>query len=450
MTRWLLALGMGLATFAGSMPAQPLEEMPLSLADAVAKGLKANLAVVAAEIAMDSSAAGERRAFAALLPKLNITVAESARQTNLAAFGFTGFGGAFPGFRSVVGPFALFDARANLTAPLVDRSARLERRSTIENQGTSRETAEDARDTIASLVASLYYQSVALESRLKTAEAQRDTAKALLQQAQDQKAAGGVAGIVVLRAQVQLQSDEQRVIASRNDWAKKKLQLANAISLPLTQPIRLTDTNMSDAPVALTAQQAVTEALQTRADYRSTASRIRAAELHLQAVRAERRPTVGAQADYGVIGQKPTAVHGTFSATIGLRVPVFEGGRVEADISQADAQLRDQQARQKSLGERIDLEVRTTMLDVDSAALRVAAARVATTLADLQLEQARDRFAAGVSDNLEVVQSQTAVAVAQDNYIAGLLELQLAKAALARALGQTERNLGRFLTGRTQ
>jgi outer membrane protein TolC len=206
---------------------------------------------------------------------------------------------------------------------------------------------------------------------------------------------------------------------------------------------------MNEAAVGISTDDAVSQALQGRADYRSGAARIRAAEIHLQAARAERLPSAGLQADYGILGKNLINTHGTFSTTIGLRVPVFEGGRISADVAQADAQLREQRARQQSLADRIGLDVRTTMLDVESASQRVAAAKIATTLADLQLEQARDRFLAGVTDNLEVVQAQTAVAVAQDNYIAGLLELQLAKATLARTLGQTEQNLGRFLTGRT-
>ena len=290
---------------------------------------------------------------------------------------------------------------------------------------------------------------MALESRLHTAESQRSTAERLYQQAHDQKAAGVVAGIDVVRAQVQLQFDEQRVIAARNDWAKQKLRLANAIGLPLTQQIRLTDSQMSETAVDLTPDQALHEALQSRADFRGYASRVKAAELRVQAARAQRMPTVGAQTDYGIIGRNPLQTHGTFSATIGVRVPLFEGGRIEADVQQADAQLREQRARQNDLASHIDLEVRSALLDVESSSQRTAAAKTATKLADLQLEQAQDRFTAGVTNNLEVVQSQSAVAVAQDNFINSLFELQLAKAALARAIGQTERNIQRFLTGRS-
>jgi len=422
---------------------------PLSLADAVTRGVRTNIAVLVNETNRDSAIGADKRALAALLPNLSISVAESVRQTNLAAFGFSGFAGSFEGFKSVVGPFGLFDARAALNMSLLDLSSRYGRQASTENVASSREAIDDARDTVASLVASLYYQAVALESRLRTAEAQRATSERLYQQAQDQKNAGVVAGIDVLRAQVQLQGDEQRVIAARNDWAKQKLRLANAIGMPLTDPIRLTDTQMSETTVDLTLDGALQEALQGRADYRSYATRIRSAELRVQAARAERLPTVGVQSDYGLLGKSAVQTHGTFSVTAGVRVPIFEGGRIEGDIQQADAQLREQKARQMDLANHIDLEIRSAMLDIESASQRTAAAKTATRLADLQLEQARDRFTAGVTDNLEVVQSQSAVAVAQDNYINSLFELQLAKAALARALGQTERNLQRFLIGRS-
>jgi len=431
---------------AGCLGAQ---EMPLSLADAVSRGVRTNIEVLVTETSRDVALGADKVALAALLPNLSVSVSESARQTNLAAFGFTGLAAGFSGFKPIVGPFALFDARAALNMSLLDLSARYARRAATADTSTTREAIDDARDTIASMVADVYYQTVALESRMRVTEAQRTTSERLLQQAQDQKNAGVVAGIDVLRAQVQLQIDEQRVISTRNEWEKHKLQLANAIGLPLSQPIRLTDTMVVPNPAGVTVDEAYQEALKGRADYRAYESRVHAAELRVQSARAQRLPTVGVQADYGLLGQTAIQNHGTFSVTAGVSVPVYEGGRISGETMEADARLREQRARQKDLANHIELDVRSALLDVDSAILRAAAARTATGLADRQLEQAQDRFAAGVTDNLEVVQSQNAVAVAQDNLIGSLFELQLAKAALARAMGGTEKNLQRFLIGRS-
>jgi outer membrane protein TolC len=424
-------------------------ELALSLRDAVTRGIQSNIAVVVREAARDSAQGADKVALSALLPKLDISVAESGHQNNLAAFGFSGFGGAFPGFKSVVGPFALFDARGNLSASLLNMTNWYARKASTENLAAATATITDARDSVAALVAQIYFQAVALESRLRSAEAQRDTSVRLFQQAQDQKTAGVVAGIDVLRAQVQLQGDEQRVIAARNDWEKQKLQLANAIGLNLSQAIRLTDTQMSDAALSLLQPAALTEALDNRADYRALKATVQSTETRLKSVRAEHLPTGGVTADYGVLGQNPATTHGTFSVTASVRMPIFEGGRIAGNVQQIEAQLREQRARQNDLAQKIDLEIRSALLDVESARQRSAAARTAVTLADLQLTQARDRFTAGVTDNLEVVQSQSTVAAAQDSLIASLFELQLARTALARALGRTEQNLERFLLGRT-
>jgi outer membrane protein TolC len=200
------------------------------------------------------------------------------------------------------------------------------------------------------------------------------------------------------------------------------------------------------APLAdLTVEQAIERALAGRADLKAAQAQVHAAEAARAAVEAERYPTASVNADYGVIGTGPENSHGTFTLTGSLRVPLFQGGRVAADREQAEAVLSQRRAEYREIGSRIDAEVRSAFLDLDSAATQVAAARSNRDLANETLDQARDRFAAGVADTVEVVQAQESVAAAEQDLVSALYAHNRAKADLARALGETDRNIKQFM-----
>jgi outer membrane protein TolC len=227
--------------------------------------------------------------------------------------------------------------------------------------------------------------------------------------------------------------------------AKQKLTLARLIGLPPGQQFTLTDT-LPFAPLeGLPLEDALARAYATRADLKAAESQVRAAEISKRAAQAERLPTISAGADYGVIGTDPTSSHGTFSVSGSVRLPIFNGRRSNGDIEQADAALQQRRAEYGDLRGRIDAEVRTAFLDLNSAAQQVTVADNNRKLAADTLLQARDRFAAGVADTIEVVQAQETVASAERDYISALFAHNLAKATLARAMGQADQNIKQFL-----
>jgi Outer membrane protein len=254
-----------------------------------------------------------------------------------------------------------------------------------------------------------------------------------------------VAGIDVLRAQVQMQAQQQRVIFYRNEFEKQKLDLARAIGLATGQEFRIVEKLPETPPPPLTLEQALAEAYRGRADYQAALAAVRSAELSRKAAQSQRYPEVTFDADYGAIGRRPTQSHGTFSVAGTLAVPVFDGGRISADVLQADALLAQRRAEADDLRGVIYYQVRTACLDLSAAADQVAVARSSVQLAATQLTQAQDRFSAGVANNIEVVQAQEAVATADENYIASLYQYNLAKASLARALGGAEKLAKEFL-----
>ena len=182
-------------------------------------------------------------------------------------------------------------------------------------------------------------------------------------------------------------------------------------------------------------------------DDRHSGPRERVAEATRKAATAELLPTVHVDADYGAIGESVSDAHSTYTVAATVRVPLFAAGRAQARAAEADALVRQRRAELDDFRGRIDLEVRTALLDVRAAAQQIDAARTSVTLADQELEQARDRFSAGVASNIEVTQAQEAVAAASETYITALYAHNLAKASLARAVGIAEEAVTQFLGG---
>jgi outer membrane protein TolC len=428
--------------FQGSVPtgkATP-SVVPLSLDEAIARGLKYNLGVITSDQNIRISRASRLRALSQLLPNLTTSTSETRQQVNLAAFGFSGF----PGIPQVVGPFNVFDARANLSQSALDFAAINNHRAATENLRAAQFDFRDAQDSVVFAAVNLYLLAITGASRITDAQAQVNTSQALYNLAVDQRKAGVVPAIDALRAQVELQSQQQRLIFYQNEFEKQKLNLARAIGLPLGQQFRLTD----QAPYApLTLEEALDRAYKTRADYQSALSLVRAAERSRDAARSQRLPAVDFNANYGDIGSSPSQSHGTFAIAAALRIPIYQGGRIHADIEQAKAQLQQRRSESEDLRGRIDHDIRTAFFDLKSAEDQLRLAQSSIDLAKQQLQQSQDRFAAGVTNNIEVVQAQESVVTSNDNYISSLYSYNLAKASLARALGLAPDAFKGFLGG---
>jgi outer membrane protein TolC len=215
--------------------------------------------------------------------------------------------------------------------------------------------------------------------------------------------------------------------------------------LPPGQDFTLSDSIPYSPLAGLTLEQALARASANRPDLKAAQAQIQAAELVRKAAVAERYPSVDVATDYGAIGVSPQNSHGTFTVTGSVRFPIWQGGRVAADIEQADAALAQRRAEYEDLRGRVDADVRQAFLDLTAAASQVTVAQSNRELAQDTLAQARDRFAAGVADTVEVVQAQESVAAAEQDYIGSLYAHNLAKASLARALGQADQGIQQLL-----
>jgi outer membrane protein TolC len=430
----------------GSVPEGTISPQPiaLSLADAIERGLRQNLGVLLSQDAQLSAQGQLWQARSPLLPEVSARVSENAQKINLAAEGFAKIAGQFPGFPLVVGPFGYFDARLAFSQSLVDFSLLASERSSRQNAAAVKLSYQDMREAVVLVVGATYLQTIAAAARVDTSDAQVQSAQALYNQAVDMRNVGISAGIDVLRAQVELQSRRQQLISARNDLAKQKLALARAVGLPLGQEYMLTEKIPYQAPEAITVEEMLDQALKSRADFQAALAQVRAAEQSVRAAVSEHLPSISIYADYGAIGPTPSDLRGTFTTYAALRIPIFTGNRAHGDAQIAESELNRSRQQLENLRAQVEQDVRDGILDLQAAADQVSVAMSNVDLAGRTLTQARDRFASGATDNIEVVQAQETVASANESYISSLYAYNLARVELARATGSAERGFRQY------
>lgn len=438
--------------YSGSVPSK-LEPgvLQLSLQDAMDRGLRQNLGLLLSGQDVRTARGQRWQELSALLPNVTASSYVDASKVDFAEFGFSfkfppALGFSIP---RTVGPFAYYDSRAYLTQSLLDLRAINAEHSAAQTLKSTQYSFKDARDLVILSVGFTYLQAIADEARVETADAQVKTAQALYDQASDQVKAGTSPAIDGLRANVELKTRQQALIQSKNDLAIAKLNLARVIGLAPGQQFELTDKSPYQPFAGLTVEDALNRAYANRSDYQAALADVRAAEYARKSAKDGYLPSLAFSADYGLAGNYDGLNTNSVMDVRGtLTIPIFQGGKVHGDVLEADARLEQNRQRLDNLRAQIDQDVRTALLNIESAEEQVAVARSNIDLADETLAQSRDRFAAGVTDTVEVVQSQEAVASAHESYISSLYNDNYAKISLARALGIGEVGVQQYLKGK--
>jgi len=417
--------------------------LPLSLDDAIQRGLKFNLGYILSNqntLAANGSRLGELQA---LLPTVSASLKESVQQVNLAAEGLR-----IPGFPTIIGPFGYTDLRASLSWSLINVASLRNYLASKHNFQSSKLSVDDARDMVVLTVGNAYLLVVADKSRIDSAQAQVDTSKVSLDQAVQNHQAGTAPLLDELRARVDYQTQQQTLINAQNTYEKDKIALARAIGLPLEQKYSLTDQAPYAALDNVDPDTAVQQALASRNDLKAMEEQLKSAQQARSAATAERYPTINFTGDYGDIGVNFGNSHGTGDATGSIDIPVLEEGKLRGDARQAQAQLETKRAQFSDIHGQISADVRDSILDIRAAEKQVEVSRSNVELAKEALSEAQQRYAAGVSDNLAVSQAQQSVAQANDQYVDSLYAHNIAKLSLARALGVAEKNYKSYVGGK--
>jgi len=415
------------------------------LQDAIDRGLKQNLGALLSNADIRSARGQRWEQLSALLPHADVAPYVATTKINLAQLGFSNIPGlAIP---ASIGPFSYFDARVSVSQSLFDWKSINATRAAGQSLKSAEYSFKDARDLVVLAVGYTYLQAIADEARIETAEAQVKTAQALFDQANDQVNAGTSPQIDGLRAKVELQTRQQQLIQAKNNFAIQKLTVARVIGLAPGQEFEFTDKSPYQPFEIITVDEALKRAYASRFDYLAAQTDVRAAEFSRKAAIAGYLPSLSFNADYGSGGSHPSTATQVSDVRGTLSIPIFTGGSVHGDVLQADAKLEQSRERLDNLRAQIDADVRTALLNLQSSADLVNVARSNIDLAEQTLAQSRDRFSAGVTDTVEVVQSQEAVASAHEQYISSLYSYNFAKISLARALGLAEQSVKEYFKG---
>ena len=414
----------------------------LTLREAIGLALKNNLGVRVAGTQVDEAAGTRERKQAALLPHVSSESYASSQNRNLHAFGFAFAGARIP---LTVGPFANYDFRVYADQTLVDRQAYHTYQSSKRTQEATKLTYQDTRDLVIRQAAGYYLDAQAAASEVEAAEARVVTSQALEKLAQDQHAAGLATGVDVLRAQVQLQRDEQSLLVSRNNYQTALLVLQRFLGLRPGAPIELADRLGFQGIPLPDVEQARQTALEARADYRSLQAQREALVEQQKASHARYYPKLSVNGNYGAFGESfnelpgTGLIQGTLSFTIFDRDRNGERKELESRVRRVDEQIAD-------LERGLEQELQKALLDLQSAEQQVAVTQAGVELAESELKLAGDRFRNGVTDNIEVITAQSSLQSAQDDHISALARHADARMALARALGATEQIYEMYLS----
>lgn len=430
----------------GSVPgtAVPPGSIGLTIGDAVQRGLRTNLGMIGAGTASGQALAQWRQTRASLLPNIGGQIAENAAKVDLAAEGFSpsALGASLPfQFPTTVGPFHYYSAQGTFQQDLLDLTAIHNLRATHQSADAAVLEARQAREEVVLAVTGTYLQLMATSAMVQAQRVEVEYAQASYQQAHAQEEAGNKAPIEANRSLVELQTEQQRLRSQVGDAEKQKNTLARLIGLPLGRDIELAEKLTPLDGAAPPLDEAIRRAWAQRQDLRAAEAQLRAAEEARKAAGAERMPTAGVSGQYGLEGVNPNQGSTVFQASASLTIPIFQGGRIAADTAQADAVLSQRRAELADERGAVELQVRNAYIDLNVANQEVTTAESNRKLALETLQQSQDRFAVGVADSVEVVNSQEALAAADHDYVSSLFSQYLARITLDHAMGEAEKDL---------
>jgi len=410
----------------------------LSYEQAVKLAIDNNLATLRAHERRNEARGQQEQARAPLLPNISGVAFQANLTENLVALGFQP--GTFPGFNTTfLGPFKNFDARLFLSQRVFDLSAIRNYQAGKAGVRVAELQEALAREQVSSRTGLLYLEALRADRAVVAAQANVELARALLQLAQDQRNAGVATGVDVTRAQTRLAEQQVGLAQAQTDSEQARLNLQRLIGLPLGSPLTLTDQLRFVEDPLPSVDTAVAQAAHDRREIQVAEEENRASQLELQSARAEHLPSLEVLSDYGSSGITP----GSFAlptrrVAVQLNVPIFNGGLTQGRVTAAASRERQTELSLADVRGQVEEDVRLSLTTLTTAAVQVRAADESVMLAQRELEMARDRFRAGVADNLEVITAQVSLANARVAQVNALAQHNAARLNLAAALGRAE------------
>ena len=418
--------------------AAPTGALKLTLQQSVALAIKQNPTQQIAVLNAAESIQDKNITRAELLPQANLRVTDSANRTNLVAQ----FGGKVPPtfvFPEHIGPYQIFSAGPTFGSNVFDFSLWKRYQAARSNVDASKANSLSVREQVILLVVSQYIGTLRAVANVEASRSRVDLAKALYDQAADLQKEGVGTGIDTLRANVELQNEKQRLIEAENDRDASLFGLSKLLNLDPRQQIELADSlAFFDTPQP-DVEASIDEAVSTREEWKAIGAQEKSAKLDKQSSQYQRLPALRFDGNWAYLGTSATTGIPTYQYQASVNMPLFTSGRIHAEIVKADLELQKIEQQKADLRNQIALDVKTALLNLESARSEVQVANLGVTLATQEVDQARDRFKAGVANNIEVISAQDSLSRANDNQIAALYRFNQARADFARAVGQMEK-----------
>src|SRR5258706_10119699 len=422
----------------GALPSQADgEPWKLTLDKAVSLALRQNPSAQIAVLQAAEALQDKNIARAGLLPQVDLQTTDAIRRVNLQEQ----LGGAipFPGIQGHVGPLNVFHAGPSFGTPVFDLTLWNRYRSARDLANASKATSLSTREQVILLVVSQYIGTLRALAAVGAYQSRVDLAQALYDQGADLQKEGVGTGIDTLRANVELQNEKQALLVAQTDRDSSLFGLSRLLNLDPRQEITLGDSlSFFDTPQP-DVNASLDQALGARQEWKALDSQVKAAEHDKRAAQDLRLPTLHADGSWAYEGTRLNNGIPVYNYQATFNLPLFTGGRTHAEIVKSDLQLKVLDEQKADLRNQISLDVKTSLLNLKSARNQVGVATLGVQLAREEVDQARDRFRAGVANNIEVIQAQDALARANDNEIAGLYRFNQARADYARSIGQMEK-----------
>lgn len=443
--------------FYGSVTVRPISNEPLqlSLDEAVRRGLENNLGLKQVENSEKAIHGQKLEALQQFLPTIKLTGDTGFYQHNLAAQGFgpsviSKFaalfpGGAGPATFSPITKDTLTEGQLQFSQILFSGPVIAGWRAAGAATRAAHFAKMSARGEVVQQVASAYLHAIAAASEVENAKALEQADQLQYEHAHEEHLAGTAAHLDEIRAQVQLQAQQQARISAEASYQKDLILLKREIGVDPGQEVTLSDRAPYSELAAQTPEEVRATAYKNRQDWQNLQNQ----ETELKAVhaayRSQRLPTLSFSGNYGVTEVAGVGSHGTFAAVGTLSFPIFREAQLRGNEDAAQAQLESIHAQIEDLRSKIDQQVRSALLDVTAMAKLVEVARSNVELSTRELSDETERVNAGVEDNLALVTAQSSLASAQSNLVESLYQYNVSKLGLARSAGVLEQQYRDYL-----
>jgi len=426
----LLQAGISAGEFGNPAQSRTLQPLNLTLKGALAAAINNNPDVLLYKERIREAQGQVRTQLGAMLPNISADVRQTRRTQFLGTIGLSPVR---------TDPFSIFDTRISATQNLFSLSLIQRWRASRESLRVTEQESETKRFDTMATVALVYMEGLKAMAMVNMHETNQQVMNELLEAVRQRQRGGVATGLDIARLGAQLAAERQQGSSARYDLEHAKLGLINLLALPTEIPLVLTDEWVTDVRGVPTPQGAVEEALSQRPEIQAQYTRVKTSELTYSSITGERVPSLVAQGDYGLVGNRWNNILDTYNMALILQIPIFDGAQREGRIAQARSQWQQESLRMRAVLNQVKMEVHDALASLTAAQEQVSIAQVGLQMATKELDLARERYAVlSSTSHFELTNGLSSVTRARENLVTALFQLNAARVNLARSMGSLQ------------